>query len=54
MRKLLSQGVERFIEVGPGRVLGGLLRQIERSAIYANVEDLESLEKTKASLATIS
>ena len=45
MRKLLALGVRRFVEVGPGRVLSGLLRQIDRSAASSNVEDSSSLEK---------
>ena len=50
IRKLVSLGVERFVEVGPGRVLSGLLRQIERSIPAASVEDRKSLEKTLAAL----
>ena len=50
IRKLVSLGAERFVEVGPGRVLSGLLRQIERSIPAANVEDRKSLEKTLAAL----
>ena len=50
IRKLVSLGVERFVEVGPGRVLSGLLRQIERSIPSANVEDRKSLEKPLAAL----
>jgi [acyl-carrier-protein] S-malonyltransferase len=50
MRKLLALGVLRFVEVGPGRVLSGLLRQIDRSAASSNVEDSPSLEKTLALL----
>ena len=52
IRKLVSLGVERFVEVGPGRVLSGLLRQIERSIPAANVEDRKSLEKTLAALSS--
>ena len=37
-----------FIEVGPGKVLGGLLRQIDRSVRALNVEDPASLEKALA------
>ena len=48
IRKLLSLGVTHFIEVGPGRVLTGMMRQIERSASAMNVEDVKSLEKTLA------
>lgn len=43
MRQLLEQGVSTFVEVGPGRVLSGLLRQIDRSVHCFNVEDEKSL-----------
>src|SRR5262249_21427476 len=43
MRVLLGEGVELFIEVGPGKVLSGLLRQIQRQADCFNVEDCASL-----------
>jgi [acyl-carrier-protein] S-malonyltransferase len=39
-----------FVEVGPGKVLGGLLRQIDPSQKVLNVEDIASLEKTLAEL----
>jgi [acyl-carrier-protein] S-malonyltransferase len=45
MRLLAARGVERFIEVGPGKVLTGLLRNIDRSLSGANVEDVATLEK---------
>jgi [acyl-carrier-protein] S-malonyltransferase len=45
IRCLAGQGVTRFIEVGPGKVLTGLLRNIDRSLDGANVEDLATLEK---------
>jgi [acyl-carrier-protein] S-malonyltransferase len=43
---LIAQGVTQFIEVGPGKVLSGLMRQIDRSQSTLNVEDSASLEKT--------
>ena len=46
MRHLAALGVQDFIEVGPGKVLCGLLRQIDRSLKCLNVEDESSLEKT--------
>jgi [acyl-carrier-protein] S-malonyltransferase len=46
MRMLLDEGVTTFIEVGPGRVLTGLMRQIERSVTTLNVEDEKSLAAT--------
>jgi [acyl-carrier-protein] S-malonyltransferase len=50
IRELLAAGVELFVEVGPGRVLSGLMRQIERGAACVNVEDLKSLEKALAAI----
>jgi [acyl-carrier-protein] S-malonyltransferase len=46
MRMLLDEGVKIFLEVGPGRVLTGLMRQIERSVTTLNVEDEKSLQAT--------
>lgn len=51
MRGLLEKGVTHFIEVGPGKVLSGLMRRIDRSAVCYNVEDSASLEKTLEGLA---
>jgi [acyl-carrier-protein] S-malonyltransferase len=49
MQVLIAQGVTNFIEVGPGKVLCGLLRQIDRSQKCAQVEDSASLKKLLAS-----
>jgi [acyl-carrier-protein] S-malonyltransferase len=46
MQLLISRGVQTFIEVGPGKVLCGLMRQIDRSKKCLNVEDEASLQKT--------
>ena len=46
MRLLLDEGVNTFVEVGPGRVLTGLMRQIERSVATLNVEDEKNLLAT--------
>ena len=51
MRELIDQGVNIFVEVGPGRVLNGLLRQIDRSVHCFNVEDERSLLTTLEKLA---
>ncbi len=45
MRGLAAAGVEKFYEVGPGKVLTGLLRNIDRSLSGAAVGDVASLEK---------
>ena len=51
MRLLMTQGIETFVEVGPGKVLCGLMRQIDRSRKCLNVEDEASLQKTLGQLA---
>jgi [acyl-carrier-protein] S-malonyltransferase len=51
VRLLIDEGVNTFVEVGPGRVLTGLLRQIERSVATLNVEDEKSLSATVEKIA---
>lgn len=46
IRRLIAEGVETFIEIGPGKVLSGLIRQIDRSRTCLNVADQLSLDKT--------
>ena len=53
MRLLIAQGVQTFIEVGPGKVLCGLMRQIDRSKTCLNVADEASLAKTIEALAQV-
>jgi [acyl-carrier-protein] S-malonyltransferase len=50
MRLLIAQGVQTFIEIGPGKVLCGLMRQIDRSKTCVNVSDNASLEKALQTL----
>src|SRR5436309_2598559 len=45
MQSLIAQRIQTFIEVGPGKVLGGLMRQIDRSKKCLNIEDEASLKK---------
>ncbi len=47
---LKTSGATTFIEVGPGKVLSGLMRQIDRAQKMLNVEDGDSLQKTLAAL----
>jgi [acyl-carrier-protein] S-malonyltransferase len=51
IRVLIAQGVQIFVEVGPGKVLCGLMRQIDRSRTCLNVADEASLQKTLDQLA---
>lgn len=43
---LIQNNVDTFIELGPGKVLSGFVKKIDRNLNVYNVEDLESLEKT--------
>ena len=51
VQSLIGAGAELFVEVGPGKVLCGLLRQIDHTKKSLNVEDAASLEATLAALA---
>jgi [acyl-carrier-protein] S-malonyltransferase len=46
MRLLIEKGVQTFVEIGPGKVLCGLMRQIDRSKTCLNVADESSMNKT--------
>jgi len=48
---LINQGVQTFIEIGPGKVLSGLVRQIDRGVRCGNVEDESSLRAASDVLA---
>ncbi|MFH1783913.1 MAG: ACP S-malonyltransferase [bacterium] len=50
MLAMIKKGVDIFIEVGPGKVLSGLMRRISREAKTLNVEDEKSLQQTLDSL----
>jgi [acyl-carrier-protein] S-malonyltransferase len=50
VRTLVASGCNRFIEVGPGRVLAGLVRQIDRNLECLNVEDNASLGESLSKL----
>src|SRR5437868_1173295 len=50
VKRLLDAGVTRFVELGPGKVLSGLLKQMQPEAQILNVEDAPSLEATAASV----
>ncbi len=45
MEALLADGVERFFEIGPGRVLAGLMRRIHRRADFTSVNSQTAVEK---------
>jgi [acyl-carrier-protein] S-malonyltransferase len=45
---MINAGASTIVEVGPGKVLSGLLRQIDRAQRCVNVEDAASLDKALA------
>jgi [acyl-carrier-protein] S-malonyltransferase len=51
MSALVEQGCRTFVEVGPGRVLSGLLRDVSRELAVMNLADTESLVKLRAAYA---
>jgi len=48
---LIGHGVQSFVEIGPGKVLSGLVRQIDRNLRCVNVENEESLRAAREALA---
>lgn len=50
VRTLIYLGVDTFVEIGPGKVLSGFIKKIDRTARALNVEDNESLEETLKAL----
>jgi [acyl-carrier-protein] S-malonyltransferase len=51
IRYLVEQGVDQFVEVGPGKVLSGLVRKVAGGARVVSVEDPTGLEKLLAEVA---
>lgn len=52
MQKMISLGVTHYVEAGPGKVLCGLMRQIDRAQNCVNVGDEDSLQKAVSALTT--
>jgi [acyl-carrier-protein] S-malonyltransferase len=50
--ELVRGGVTTFVEIGPGNVLAGLVKRIDRNVRTISVNDLASLEKAKEALAS--
>jgi [acyl-carrier-protein] S-malonyltransferase len=45
MRKMVEKGVEEVVEIGPGKVLSGLMKRIDNRVETRNIEDLQTLKK---------
>ncbi|RKD27816.1 [Acyl-carrier-protein] S-malonyltransferase [Caminicella sporogenes DSM 14501] len=50
VKKMIEDGVDTFIEAGPGKALSGFIKRISKKVTILNVEDIASLEKTIKSL----
>lgn len=50
VRAMLHDGVDTFIEIGPGKALSGFIRKIDKEARVFNIDDMDSLDKALAEL----
>ena len=50
VKTMLEHGCTTFVELGPGQVLSGLVKRINKEAVVLNVEDEKSLESTAEKL----
>lgn len=50
IEKMIENGVDIFVEIGPGKALSGFVKKINKNVTVLNVEDLNSLEKTLSKL----
>lgn len=50
IKKMISDGVDTFIEIGPGKVLSSFVKKVDRKLNILNVEDISSLEKALKAL----
>ena len=50
LRRMLADGVDTFVEIGPGKTLCGFVKKITKDANVYHVEDMQSLEEMKAAL----
>ena len=51
--RMLKDGIDLFVEVGPGKVLSGLVKKIKKEARVYNIDNTETLEKFKTEVANV-
>ncbi len=51
IRRMIADGVDTFIEIGPGKALSGFMKKIDKTVRCFNVEDMASLDRTLEGLA---
>ncbi|MBX4266992.1 ACP S-malonyltransferase [Clostridium estertheticum] len=45
IKRMIKDGVDTFVEIGPGKVLSGFVKKIDRKLTIVNIEDMDSLNK---------
>ncbi len=50
VREMIAQGVDTFVEIGPGKTLSGFMKKIDRSVKVYNIETIEDMEKVLAEI----
>ena len=50
VRNMIGDGIDTFVEIGPGRILSSLVKRIDRSVKTLNVSDTESFDRVLSSL----
>ena len=50
MERMIADGVDTFVEIGPGKTLTGFMRKIDKNAKAFNIEKLEDIDKVKEAL----
>ncbi|HEX2987367.1 MAG TPA: hypothetical protein VHS06_04270 [Chloroflexota bacterium] len=53
VKTMLDAGCTVFVELGPGQVLGGLIKRVTKDVIILNVEDEDGLSRTASKLAEV-
>ena len=51
LRRMLADGVDTFVEIGPGKALSGFVKKITKEAAVYHVEDMKSFEELQSALA---
>ena len=45
--KMINDGVKKFVEIGPGKVLSGLVKRIDKSVDVTSINNIEDIKNLK-------